>query len=359
LKVGLLVKGYDNPNGITRFAYALEEADSRFKVVESRKVLFPNGMLSRISRYTVDELTDAMAIPKIEADIIMPLTPVESIPLLIRGNRPPGVFIFDLVHWAPSRDKSSYLFRLYSFLLRRYDVAAYTYSFKVFCISEFVRDQLVQFFGTRPGVGVVRPGLTDSFIESAKETRRRATPHNLASREPLTLLMVPGALTPDEGIEGTVAALGLLRKKFPEKPVLLTLVASRRLENFSSQKSLGDSLGVGLNLSISPTDSQLLDLYASSDVFVHAGNVDWFHYTTLEAMACDVPVVFATDLPSIGFFEGAVSRAKFDNPTSIFEALGPVAIESNERDSFISKGREIVGATSMKKAAEQIYNSIT
>jgi glycosyltransferase involved in cell wall biosynthesis len=355
MKICLLIKSFDNPNGITRCARGLAESDPRFQVIEYKKKVFAKGPLSKISRYTFDEILDAFEIPNIDADVILPVTPVESIPIFIRGNRPSGVIIFDMIHWVPWRDKSSFLFRLYSFILRRYDAAAYKYSSRVFCVSDYVRDQLINQFGNRPELRVVTPGLTQSFIQSAGNFRRKYEARNDGPL--LSVLMVPGALTPDEGMEGTIAALGCVKKKYPEKTIVLKLVASRRLEFFPYLRSLGDSQGVDLGLVVSPTDAELLALYSSSNIFVHAGNDDWFHYTPLEAMACGVPTVFATDLPNIGIFESAVKKAGFNDPTTISSAVLSAGFDERQRSDLIKKGDEVVERTSMANAAAKICES--
>lgn len=357
LRICLLIKSFDNPNGITRCARGLVEADPRFELVEYKNKVFERGALSKISRYTFDEILDAVEISDLDADILLPMTPVESIPIFMRGKRPSGVIIFDMIHWVPWRDKSSFLFRIYSFILRRYDVAAYKYSSRVFCVSDFVRDQLVHQFGNRSELRVITPGLTESFIRSARSARKKS--ENDFNDNILSVLMVPGALTPDEGMEGTIAALGSVKKKHPQKKIVLTLVASRRLEFFPFLKSLGESQGIDIELALEPSDAQLLSLYSSSNIFVHAGNDDWFHYTPLEAMACGVPTVFATDLPNVGIFEYAVSKAKFNDPKTICSAILSAGFDELRRSDLIRKGDSVVNTTSMERAASKIYESFS
>jgi len=358
VKICLLIKGFDNPNGITRCARGLEESDSRFSLLEYKKKVFAKGPLAKITRYTFDEVLDAAAISNLDADILLPMTPVETIPIFLRGGRPQGVIIFDMLHWLPWRDKSSYLFRMYSFILRRYDVAAYKYSSQVFCVSDFVRNQLIHQFGNRSNLRIVTPGLTQSFIQSAQFAKKESEQKPYQRDRSLSLLMVPGALTPDEGMEGTIEALGMVKKKNSGGKISLTLVASRRLEFYPYLKALANSRGVELELAISPTDLQLLHLYASSDIFVHAGNDDWFHYTPLEAMACGVPTVFATDLPTVGIFEGAVCTARFNDPTTICRAVLAAGFDEKVRSDIITKGTEVVDESSMRIAASKIYDAL-
>jgi UDP-glucose:(heptosyl)LPS alpha-1,3-glucosyltransferase len=103
-----------------------------------------------------------------------------------------------------------------------------------------------------------------------------------------------------KGLDSIIKALGVFKKKFPEKHFKLLVVGKG---NGRKYKGLADSLSIGDKVIFTgvQTKEKLERIYMASDLFMMLSKFDTFGMVVLEAMAASLPVIISSNVGAKDF----------------------------------------------------------
>lgn len=350
MKIAVLIRTFERPNGIVRYAYGLQEEDSRFKVYNIQEPLFHNHYFEAVAKQTFGPLRSSLGLSSIDADAYLPVTSIEAIPIILSRKSPFGLVVHDLMDWLPWKNRDLLTRSAYA-IQRMYDWTAIQKANAIFCNTHLVRSQILHFFGEKKDPIVANPGLTGSFLH---KTRTRSKPIQEGKRSSYSIFMIPESLNSDKGVDKLILALGQVARKL-SITFELRLLSSDYRGRLNYLLNLGKNLNVSLKFMSNLSDSELLDLYSSSDIFYEVSNFDWFNFPPLEAMACGTPVIYSSILADVkqGFGESVI-QASFDE-NSIANAISYVIENDEARAKLVVAGYNILDEFTMKKTAARIH----
>lgn len=102
---------------------------------------------------------------------------------------------------------------------------------------------------------------------------------------------------------------------------------------------------------------ELVAVYAAASVFVHPSENEGWSMTTVEAMACGVPVV-ATDRGGLGELARGYALMTEPTPHALAEAIGRVLEDDALRDDLRRRSRERGRALGWREAARQTLDVV-
>lgn len=166
-------------------------------------------------------------------------------------------------------------------------------------------DHMVELYGaSRNRIRVIPPGVDPEIFYPAVKTTPH--PHSTASSDgvdapPFTVLCA-GRMQPLKGPQILVAALGLLRKKYPGCTVDLTLAGAGSPEFLAELHRLVEEHDVAdaVEFQGSMPSSELAALMRSADAVAMPSSSETFGLVALEAQACGTPVL-ATDVDGLRY----------------------------------------------------------
>lgn len=110
----------------------------------------------------------------------------------------------------------------------------------VFCVSEYVRNTLVESGRLQPHAGVLHNGINpESFLNACESSRNFANGQNKSLR-----LLYYGRLNHDKGVHTAIQALGLLKQRALANNFELTILGSGSPDYESKLRQMSGELGV-------------------------------------------------------------------------------------------------------------------
>lgn len=162
---------------------------------------------------------------------------------------------------------------------------------QVLCVSDGVRDDLVEHFGLPPRKTTVihNPVELETVRSLAVDD-----PHHpwLTPDSDVPVIVAVGKLQPAKGYPDLLEAFRRLRSKRPARLLVLGEGPERPM-----LERLIDQYQVGADVELLGFQSNPYQYMARATVFAHAAHWEGFPNVLVEAMACDAPVV-STDCPS-------------------------------------------------------------
>jgi glycosyltransferase involved in cell wall biosynthesis len=163
---------------------------------------------------------------------------------------------------------------------------------RVIVPSESTKIDVQEHYGiSADKIDVVPEGVDDAFQPIADEDRKRETRKRYVGSDRPYILFV-GKASQRRNIPTLMAAVGLLKRRYGIPHALLLVgpnVLGLPLEKLAQECGITDSFV--------QTDgrfdshSELISIYNAADVYAYPSTYDGFSLTTVEAMACGVPVV--------------------------------------------------------------------
>jgi glycosyltransferase involved in cell wall biosynthesis len=165
-----------------------------------------------------------------------------------------------------------------------------------------------------------------------------------------------GSITPKRHITPLLSAF---EKLFPHYPAWSMILAGKNVtwppvDIAALVKELNCRLGKNAVVYEEfVSDSELVKLYNSADIFAYLSTYEGFGMPPLEAMACGTPVLTTTcsSLPEV-VGDAALTVDPF-NPCAVEDALGSMMADEALRENLVKKGFQQVLKFSWKRTAEE------
>jgi len=158
----------------------------------------------------------------------------------------------------------------------------------VICNSQMVKDEIRDRFGIPDAkLHVVYNAVDSEIFHPRLREQRPAVLQRLGIEESATVFLVAGSGYEHSGAGAAIEALA-------ELPSSVRLVIAGRERHARRYHQLAQATGVADRVIVAPADVDLLSCYGAADAFVLPTLYDPAPESTLEAMACEVPVVTST-----------------------------------------------------------------
>jgi glycosyltransferase involved in cell wall biosynthesis len=214
--------------------------------------------------------------------------------------------------------------------------------------TEFVREQLIDYFKVDPSKVVVTPEAVDQYADKPEPIK------NLVGKQ---FLLFIGNPYPYKNLQRLIDAFALLNR-----PGLHLVLAGKpnfftgELERYVSVHGIKNVFFPGY-----VTNAEQAWLYQNAEIYTFPSLSEGFSLTGLEAMYSDLPVASsnASCLPEVC----GDAAAYFDpyNPADMAKVIGELLDDPKLRQELIKKGRQRVKQFSWRRMSEQtlaIYKDI-
>jgi len=196
---------------------------------------------------------------------------------------------------------------------------------KIICYTENEKSLLVKLGIDSDKIAVIHNGTdTDIFAPREKE------------KDNNQILWI-GRFTPGKGVEYLIDAFNILVKEYPDFKLLM--IGRGHLKENIEQKIQDLNLGKNIIIREFVPNSELPEIYQSSDVFVLPSLNEGVPRTILEAMACGIPVV-CTELPQlVNIVEGCGLLVPVKDSQALAEGILRVVSNRDIAQKFGKNGR--------------------
>ncbi len=216
--------------------------------------------------------------------------------------------------------------------------------------SNFTAKAAVRLTGQARKVSVVHPGIDTAKFSPGSRQEQLLARHGIASRAPIILSV--GRLVERKGFDTVIAGFPAILREFPDAVYVLAGEGpdKARLQELAGRAGVATRVCFAGEVS----DSDLVGLYRSSDVFVMPsryveglGDVEGFGIVFLEAASCGVPAVGGRS----GGIEDAIENGRTGFIADPMDSSDVCArICTLLRDAHL---RRSLGSAARKRAVEQ------
>ncbi len=286
-------------------------------------------------------------IRKTKADLVH--FPFPQQPVLYRGKTVTTFHDLTTLRFT-NPDKNLVVFRLKQKIFEWVMKRAASKSEDLIVPSEFVKKELVGFFG-------VKEQKINVIYEASEAINQALEPlPELLNKQ---FIMYVGRPTPHKNLERLIDAFALLKSQHPQLQLVL---AGKEDANYRRVRESAAKRGVGgIVFTDFVSEGQLRWLYETCEAYVFPSLSEGFGLPGLEAMMHGAPVVSsnATCLPEI-----YGEAAHYFDPTdvqAISDAISEVLTDKNLRQKLIIAGKEQAKKYSWQTMAEKtlkLYNQI-
>lgn len=224
---------------------------------------------------------------------------------------------------------------------------------KIFTVSQFVKNDLVQTFKVNPKKIVLTPNAVDGSFYQRQDSEIATVLAKYQIQKPY--LFYVGNGYPHKNLERLIKAFELVLPEFPN----LTLVLGGKQNFFYDRLARESASLVSSDKLVYPgfiSDSDLPALYSGAEAFVNPSLYEGFGIQTLEAFACGCRVICsnATSLPEIGG-----DLADYFDPRDInnmVEVIKSALVKTSP--DFVTKAKAHADQFSWRSSAQTILETI-
>lgn len=202
-------------------------------------------------------------------------------------------------------------------------------------------------------IDVVPEGVDDAFKPLNDEELNRATRKRyLGSDRPYILFV--GKASQRRNIPTLMAALGLLKQRYSIPHALLLVgpnILGLPLDRLAEEHGISDSFV--------QTDGrfdshqELISIYNAADVYAYPSTYDGFSLTTVEAMACGVPVVAVNRAAVREIADGCAILLDELNMETLADAIYRLLTDTQLREQLRTKALERADTLRWRQTAQQ------
>ncbi|MDD4498019.1 MAG: glycosyltransferase family 4 protein [Methanosarcinaceae archaeon] len=197
---------------------------------------------------------------------------------------------------------------------------------RILCYTEAEKKELLKLGINSQKIKVIHNGInTDLFVPAKKPCF-----------EQKRLLWI-GRYANGKGVESLIEALSILKSRYPD--ISLTMVGRGPDKDKIVQKIQDLSLGENITLKDFVPNSEIVDLYHNSSVFVLPSLEEGVPRTILEAMACGVPVVCSSLPQLVDLVEGSGFLVPVKDPEALAEKISEILSDSTLAKKLGENGR--------------------
>jgi len=235
------------------------------------------------------------------------------------------------------------------------------FAYKIICVSEFTKSELIKYYRTDPKkITVIPLGVKDSdFLEQTRTSpspllMRRGLRGGPGLNDQNPFLFFIGRLEKKKNILGILKGFNELRKKFPTLRLVLAGLPGHgfaEIENYLSDQKLWDFVEIRGYV----TETEKQELYRGACAFVFPTFYEGFGMPILEAQSLGCPVVTSKYGATA---EVAKNSALLVNPqehAEITEACRKLMEDGSLRESLIAAGLENVKKYTWTGNARKTY----
>lgn len=315
---------------------------------------------NRAEKLTIDlkyySIREQIELPKLLRAQRVDLLHSPHFMLPLRRACPSVVTIHDVIYLACKEDLPSWIGRLY---YEKMMGASVRWADRIITDSMFSQQEIIRYLNADPAkIEVVYPAVAAEFekVTDQERLRRVRARYGISGK----FVLYTGIFKPRKNHVGLLRAFKHFSGAVREAQLVL---AGPVDESQVALRNLARELGIGENVVFTGfvDDADLPALYSAANVYACPSLYEGFGFTSLEAMACGVPVVCSTEtsLPEV-----AGDGALYADPRSSEEFGGALTRLWNDpelRDSLIKKGFCNVRRFSWERTAEQtlaIYDQV-
>jgi UDP-glucose:(heptosyl)LPS alpha-1,3-glucosyltransferase len=228
--------------------------------------------------------------------------------------------------------------------------------------SQKVRRELHEYHGVpESDVTVIRNGVDqEQFSPTMRDRMRAEARSRLGLHDGDAAILLVGTGFRNKGVETLIRAAGLLAESGRAGNTRVVIAGAGKTEPY---QRIADDLGIGDSVIWTGRCAEMERLYAAADIYALPTLYDAFSNSTLEALACGLPVITthsngASEILTDGvdaFIVGA------SDVSALAERLGALAEDAGLRERLGSAGREAIAPYTWERMAREtirVYESI-
>ncbi|MDP2933117.1 MAG: glycosyltransferase family 1 protein [bacterium] len=235
------------------------------------------------------------------------------------------------------------------------------FAYKIICVSEFTKGELIKYYHTDPKkVTVIPLGVKDpNFLKQAKTSpfpllMRRGLEGvpGLNNQNPFLLFI--GRLEKKKNILGILKAFNALREKFPTLRLVLAGLPGHgfaEIENYLRDQKLWDFVEIRGYI----TEIEKQELYRGACAFVFPTFYEGFGMPILEAQSLGCPVVTSKYGATAEVAKNSALLVDPQEPVEIAGACSKLIEDESLRESLIAAGLENVKQYTWASTAQKTY----
>lgn len=226
-------------------------------------------------------------------------------------------------HGLNSQTAPEWFQKLYTSIGARLTLAA---ADKILCYTETEKQELID-LGVKPEkIEVIHNGIDTDLFVPAKEP----------CFDKKKLLWV-GRYAKGKGLEYLIDAFSILKNRHPD--VTLTLIGNGPEKDHIIQRINDLNLQNSITMKDFVPNSEIVNMYQNSSVFVLPSLEEGVPRTILEAMSCGIPVV-CSQLPQlIDIVDGGGLLAPVKDSKALADTISKVLLDSSLAEEFRKNGR--------------------
>ncbi len=159
----------------------------------------------------------------------------------------------------------------------------------IFLEDEIFRKDVVDLFNINPGKGYVVPVGVDVAFINAQASKHVISRQEIGFKDDDLILITVNRLAADKGVDQVILALDLLKKEIPN--VKLIIIGQgyqeKELLKIIAEKGLSPYIRHYKHI----PEEKLYAFYKISDIYISAFSYPGSSLSTLEAMACSLPII--------------------------------------------------------------------
>lgn len=214
---------------------------------------------------------------------------------------------------------------------------------KIIVWSEFLGEQLRNYFGVpNTKISVIYPGCSEIFTHRNEESCDNILNSKYKIKDDYILYV--GSIHMRKNLEQIIKAFKYINLAYKElKLVLIGKYNGKRKEYFEKLKTLIEDL----DLKDSVIFTGIVDyydmpyFYSKAKCVLNLSKYEGFPLTSLEAMACNTPVILNNTIFFKEIFKGAGLIVDANDSNMIVQAISNIIFNNKLKDKIINEQREI------------------
>jgi UDP-glucose:(heptosyl)LPS alpha-1,3-glucosyltransferase len=201
---------------------------------------------------------------------------------------------------------------------------------KIIAISQMIKRDITQYYGTVAEKVVVVFNSVDlnRFHPRNRGLYRAEKRSSLHIPLGTIVLLFVGNNYRLKGLEPLMAAMGLLRKRFPNQPICLLVAGRGQVARYRRKARRLDASDLVLFLG---SVREIEQYYAASDIYVHPTFYDSCSLTVLEALASGLPVVTTRSNGAADAIVSEEGGRVIEDPANVEDLAESIAYYFDER----------------------------
>ncbi|GAA0179416.1 glycosyltransferase family 1 protein [Clostridium sediminicola] len=213
---------------------------------------------------------------------------------------------------------------------------------EIIAVSKFIKSQIVKHFNVdERKINVVYPGISKRFKMLPKSNSKKVCKKLYNIDE--DFILYAGSLHARKNLHILLRILKYIKKYKYTKNIKMVIAGDyigKRNEYFCKLRIMADKLGIGDSVIFTGKIhyKNMPYLYNASECFVNFSEYDGFPLSSLEAMACGIPIVSSNTLFNREVIENGGLLVDLEDELYLKDAILEVIMHKKYRESIIENG---------------------